>query len=89
MARILLHYDIHDETYRAMVQQTITRGTNPPFREVTESVYEASFSMVPREYQALVSRLTAAFANPPPGTRIVLEHPDAGPTIVPETIVAA
>jgi hypothetical protein len=89
MARLLLHYDIHDPAFRAQVHSIITTQIAPPFVQITESVYETTNSMIPREYQALVTRLKAAFPNPPAKSRIVLERPDAGPNIVSEVIVDA
>ncbi len=88
MARILLHYDIADANFRAMVEQTITDSKfQPTFTRVTDSVYEANFSMIPRDAAALVRTLRACFVTAPAGTTIVLETPVDGPTIYPEIIV--
>jgi hypothetical protein len=85
MARILLHYNISNDSLRTRFQNAITAADfGPQFHEATASVYWAEFSPNDETVKALVKRLQDALtksadddSDVPKGTRVYLEHPGA------------
>lgn len=77
MARVLVHYDIPDDKFRAQFQTKITSPTFVhPFSEETESVYCTTFDTTEINLKALVQALTHAATGAPPGSHIIMEHPE-------------
>jgi hypothetical protein len=81
MARVLVHYDIHDGEFRQAFQNKITADFNPKFRKITESVYCAWISTTPGNVNTLRADLQEAASGAPSGSRIFLEWPADGPNI--------
>ena len=76
MARVLLHYDIADESFRTTFQTTITSPDfSPQFHMETKSVYCASFNTTPDNLKNAITAIKEAAKDAPKGTKIKMEYP--------------